>query len=403
MKDKKPIALLLTPVLPLPTGSGRALRAWDWLHTLAKNHRVYVVAFDEGTDRHVIPPDYPAEGVWRTADARVSAPKFLRATGLLFPFLSIWFRNLVVDWLNLPPSAPFLYELEACLTGERVQCIVVLRLYLHNIALAVSKRFPKAIMNLDLDDHESRTRFSIAGALVRMRRYREAARELSSAIQYGFIERFMLGPYRKAYLAAETDCQLLSTRLADSITCRPNRVNVPEDFPPIPATEELTLMFVGALSYPPNEEAVHFMVRRLLPEIQERLTRPWQMRVIGRHASTKLSQLMESARNVEFISDADDLEIWYATAHIILVPLRSGGGTKFKTLEGFAHRRPLVCTGHGVRGLGAVAGKHYLHAETPVAFAEAIRRLAENQELANRIAEAGWRFCREEFRVDRCR
>ncbi len=403
MNDKKPIALLLTPVLPLPTGSGRALRAWDWLQTLAKNHRVYVLAFDEGMDRHAIPPDYPAEGVWRTANAKVSAPRFLRAIGLLFPFLSIWFRNLAVDWLNLPPSAPVLYELEACLTGESVQRIVVLRLYMHDIALAVSGWFPNAIMNLDLDDHESRTRLSIAGALARMRRYREAARELSSAIQYGFIERFMLGPYRTAYLAAEADCHLLSTRLADAIAYRPNRVNVPEDFPPAPATKELTLMFVGALSYPPNEEAVRFMVLRLLPEIQKKLTRPWRLRIIGRYASAKISQLMESAQNVEFISDADDLGIWYAAAHIILVPLRSGGGTKFKTLEGFAHRRPLVSTGHGVRGLGAVAGKHYLLAETPVEFAQAISRLAEDQELADRIAEAGWKLCRQEFRVDRCR
>ena len=399
MSDEKPVALLLTPVLPLPTGSGRALRAWDWLQTLVKGYRVHVLALEESSDCVKIPENYPAEAVWAIG-AKLSAPKFLRAIGLLLPFLSPWFRNTVIDWFELPRAAPILYELETCLARESVRRIVVFRLYMHNIALEVSGRFPEAVMDLDMDDHESLSRLSIAGSLARMKRYRRAAREFLSAVQYGFIERFMCGPYRTVYLSSEADSRRFPTRLAGAVTYRPNRVNVPEDFPPAQAQKPLNLLFVGALSYPPNEEAVRFVVMRLAPELRERLTQPWKLCVIGRHPSTEVARLMESARHVEFMPDDHNLEKRYAAAHIVLVPLLSGGGTKFKTLEGFAHRRPLVSTHHGMRGLGAVAGKHFLLAETPIEFALAILRLAHDQTLADRIAEAGWTLCRERFRIE---
>jgi polysaccharide biosynthesis protein PslH len=400
INDKKPVAVLLAPVLPLPTGCGRALRAWDWLQTLLKDYRVHVLTLDKDIDCTVIPEDYPAEGVWVTANGNLFSARFRRAIGLLFPFLAPWVPRLVVDWPGLQPSDATLCELETCLMRESVKHIVVLRLYMHELALRVSSRFPDATMTLDLDDYESRTRLSVSGALARMRRYREAARECASAIQYYFLERYMLGPYRMAYLAAEADCHRLTTRLADKVAYRPNRLNMPKDFPRAPSGKVLTLLFVGVLNYPPNEEAVRFMVVRLLPELQRKLKRPWQLCIVGRHASDHLSQLMQSSEHIEFIGNAHSLERWYGAAHIVLIPLRAGGGTKFKTLEGFAHRRPIVSTSHGMRGLDALADKHFLLAETAEAFAVAISKLAEDRILADRIAEAGWQLCRKDFRIE---
>jgi polysaccharide biosynthesis protein PslH len=398
MNPTKPAALLLTPVLPWPTGSGRALRAWDWLQTLGKDYRVYVISLEKSVDCVEIPEDYPAEKIWMTANAKQLGSKFRRWIGLLFPFLAPWFRSLVVDWRRLTPSDTMLRELEISL-GRSIEYIVVFRLYMHNIALELSSRFPDAIMDLDLDDLESLTRLSVAGSLTRMRRFREAIREIASAIQYWFLERWAPGPYRTAYLASQNDCHLLSTRLAERVVCRPNRLNVPESVPPVSIEKELTLLFVGHLGYPPNEEAVCFLALCLAPELEKQLTLPWRLCVIGRHPSAELLQLMRGASRLEYISTAHHLERWYAEAHIVLIPLRAGGGTKYKTLEGFAHRRPLVSTRHGMRGLRALPGRHYLLAETATAFALAIERLAEDPALADRIAEAGWELCRKDYRI----
>ncbi len=400
MKEQKPLAVLLTPVLPLPTGSGRALRAWDWLQTLSKDYRVHVFALERAANCSGIGKDYPAEGVWISADGRVSATRRRKLAGLMFPFLAPWFPSLAADWLGLPPWDTKLRELEACLARESVKHIVVFRLYMHNLGLAVSSRFPDATMSLDLDDFESYTRFSVAGSLARMRRFREAVREFACAIQYRFIERYMIGPYRTAYLASKEDFHILTTRLAKEVTYRPNRITIPEDFPRASSARVLTLLFVGVLNYPPNEEAVHFMVERLLPELRKKLPRPWRLSIVGRGASAELSELMRGHEEVEFIDNADSLKEWYEAAHIVLVPLHAGGGTKFKALEGFAHRRPIVSTGHGMRGLGALADTHFLPAETVETFALAIKRLADDRALADRIADAGWQLCYDNYRIE---
>jgi hypothetical protein len=50
-----------------------------------------------------------------------------------------------------------------------------------------------------------------------------------------------------------------------------------------------------------------------------------------------------------------------------------------------------------MRGIGATAGIHYLAAETPDQFADAILRLANDPLLAERISQDGEIFCRESY------
>lgn len=207
----------------------------------------------------------------------------------------------------------------------------------------------------------------------------------------------MPGNYQTAYLAAKEDCRRLSTSMARTVAWRPNRVSMPLDYSPIPWTDEIRLLFVGTLNYPPNEEAVRDGLLRLVPELQ-RSGRAWRWCIVGRHASPELVDLLQATPQIELLPAVEDLTACYAAAQIVLVPLRAGGGTKLKTLEGLAYRRPLVSTRHGVRGLGMVPGKHYLPAESPQEFAAAIMRLAEDHELAEVIAQAGWQFCCQEFR-----
>jgi glycosyltransferase involved in cell wall biosynthesis len=119
--------------------------------------------------------------------------------------------------------------------------------------------------------------------------------------------------------------------------------------------------------------------------------------VVGRHASSRLVAILNQTPQIEFLPDADSLTECYQTAQVIVVPLRAGGGTKLKTLEAFAHMRPVVSTAHGVRGLKVTSGEHYLAAETPTEFADAIFRLASDARLAERIALAGHALCRQKY------
>ena len=230
-----------------------------------------------------------------------------------------------------------------------------------------------------------------------MGRYREALRSRAAALQYRLLERYMPGSYQTLFLAAPDDCARISTCLAQAVECRPNTVAAPQDFNAVLQGEEIRLLFVGTLNYAPNEEAVRDILRDLLPALGKSGVR-CKLSIVGRHASSRLERLLRETAQVEFLSNVDDLAACYAQTQIVLVPLRAGGGTKLKTLEAFAHRRPVVSTPQGVRGLDAVAGQHYLPALDAVQFAEAILRLTRDPALVERIADAGWSLWHARFR-----
>ena len=391
MSAEKPLALLLTPVLPLPGGSGRALRAWSWLQELRREHRVLVLLPVTQSECPALPADYPAEAVQAIGDATRWTSRWRRGAGLFCPLLALYAPTCVVDWL-LPAERAFL----PALAGQPVRRILAFRLSLHPLALALAQEFPAARLELDMDDLESRTRLSVARALLRMGQAREALRMALGALQYALVERFVLAPYQTAYLAAEEDCRRVKTRLARAVACHPNRLPMPVALGDAPRGGEIRLIFVGTLNYPPNEEAVRDMLSGLVPALQ-RSRRTWRLRIVGRHAAPALRRLLEATPQLEFQPDVEDLAACYAEAQIVLVPLRSGGGTKLKTLEAFAWRRPVISTPQGVRGLGAVSGEHYLAAETTSEFVAAILRLADDPALSEQIVDAAHALCQREF------
>ena len=397
MKYYRPVAIFLTPVLPLPGQSGRALRAWAWLNDLNRTHKVYVLVADD-TLIPLVPADYPAEGVWSVQTKTSSAPKLLRILGILFPPICLLSRRVIADW-HFPIKMSAFDHYISELSGENVNRIVVFRFYLHGLGQIISRYYPSAKLELDMDDLESFTRVSVAGCLIRMKRYRESIQWMVSAVQYVLLELFITRSYSTVWLASAQDGSYLRKHIIQNIEERPNRIPLPDlkDINNPNKSDILRILFVGTLNYPPNEEAILYLLNKIQPEIEKRLKRPWKLCVVGRHASPLLAQLLEDAARVEFFPDAERLEFFYAAAQIIIVPLRSGGGTKLKSIEAFSYRRPLVSTRHGMRGIGATAGIHYLAAETPDQFADAIALLANDPLLAERISQDGETFCRESY------
>lgn len=386
MSSTRPTALLITPILPEPGGSGRALRAWDWLCTLAKEYDVQVLV-TAGFDADAVPAGYPAAAVWPLHGQVRSSPRWGRAAGLLCPALGLVSPSFMLDWLHpvqSPGAAPALAE---ALAGRAVERIVVFRLALHPVALSALRSWPEAVAELDLDDLESATRLSVAGALWRMGRRAEALRTALMGLQYRVVERWLRGPYATLWLAAPDDARALRTRLASRVTWRPNRFPALPRLVPRVAGEQVRLLFVGSLDYPPNEESVRFLLG--LASKLDAAELPWRLTIVGRRPPELLRRLVSRCSGVELLDGSDDLAECYAQADLVLVPVFAGGGTKLKTLEALAYGRPVISTGQGVRGLGLEAGRHYLAAETATEFCEEVVRLARDQVLRERLVAAG--------------
>jgi polysaccharide biosynthesis protein PslH len=152
-----------------------------------------------------------------------------------------------------------------------------------------------------------------------------------------------------------------------------------------PRNGSVQLLFVGSGTYAPNERGVAWFVREALPAVRER-TRV-ALDVVGRPPHRPLP-----APDVHYVGSVPAVAPSYARAHAVVVPLFEGSGTRLKVVEAMAHRRPVISTSLGVEGLPISAGRHFLRADTPDEFADAVARvdgwLGGSGELDGMVARA---------------
>jgi len=144
------------------------------------------------------------------------------------------------------------------------------------------------------------------------------------------------------------------------------------------------LIFVGHLRYPPNIDAVRFLARHILPALRTRIPEA-RLTVVGEGAPRALREFAGRA-DIDLVGRASCPLPYYQDAHVAVVPLRAGGGTRLKILEAMALGRPVVSTPLGCEGLAVEDGKHLLIAHDVEGFAAAVARLLTDRPLAARLS-----------------
>lgn len=177
-------------------------------------------------------------------------------------------------------------------------------------------------------------------------------------------------------------------------TVVPNVVGVPDRAPP-PAGGE-RICYTGRMDYYPNMDAGLRLGYEIAPLVHGR-GHPVPVVIAGAYAQ----EMMDGPAlppKVELVSDPADI-VDLVTGGIMAVPLTLGGGTRFKVLEAFRYGAPVVSTAKGIEGLDVVPGEHYLPAETPAEFADALETLLDNASLRTRLAGAAWELVRDHYSV----
>jgi glycosyltransferase involved in cell wall biosynthesis len=187
--------------------------------------------------------------------------------------------------------------------------------------------------------------------------------------------------------------RLRSLAPSTPITVVPNGVDTsyfaPMDVPEEPAT----LAFVGSMDWAPNIDAVRYFVRDILPGVRARCP-SIEVRIIGRNAPADLAG-MDAA--VHVTGTVPDVRPLMAAATLVIVPLRSGGGTRLKILEAWAMRKAVISTSVGAEGLGVQGGRNIVVADSPDEFGRRILQLLADHALRKRIAGEGHRSALEHY------
>jgi glycosyltransferase involved in cell wall biosynthesis len=178
----------------------------------------------------------------------------------------------------------------------------------------------------------------------------------------------------------------------------PNGVDC-ESFPYQPLGGDV--LFCGSLAWPPNYDAVLFFLERILPRVRAKGCDA-SVLIVGVGVDEEVRRLAAADGRVLLPGHVPEMAPWLARARVVINPMRGGGGTRLKVLEGMASGRPIVSTQIGSEGLEVTDGREVLLKDDPAAFADAVCNLLRNQELAAAMGRAGralversydWRVC----------
>lgn len=134
--------------------------------------------------------------------------------------------------------------------------------------------------------------------------------------------------------------------------------------------EPLRILFVGAGSYQPNEHGVAWFVKHVFPQIRDVI--PAVLDVVGPPPNRPVQ-----APGVTYRGYVPSLDDYYRDAHVAVVPIFFGSGTRGKIVEAMAYGTPVVSTTVGAEGLHVTPGAHYLRADTVEEFVHALVDVAE--------------------------
>jgi len=115
---------------------------------------------------------------------------------------------------------------------------------------------------------------------------------------------------------------------------------------PLETKRYIDILFVGALDYRPNIEAVDYLIEELYPILESNgLT----LGIAGRNPSAAISRFIQRTK-ATFIPNAPDIRRIYNQSKLAIVPLLSGSGSRLKIAEALMHGVPVVSTNIGAEG-----------------------------------------------------
>jgi glycosyltransferase involved in cell wall biosynthesis len=367
--------LFLTETIPYPLDSGGRIKTYNTLRMLSQEHEVHCHAFVREEQQLRFRPELAKV----CADVTLHTVKRSRLTELGAGLSSLVTGVPFIVKRHFHP--PVLGRLrEACRTQvfDGVYCD-------HLSMLEYGRRLDLPIV---LDAHN--VEFEI------IRRYAEtlgaSPLRLIAELEWRRLERYERRWYpacRLIFAVSEVDGRTIREFAGDQVPVIGVPISV--DAHAVPhdrrAVNDPELLFVGGLHWPPNADAVSYFLADIFPAVQEAVPQA-RVTVVGKGAEA-LARRFGQNPGVRFAGHVEDVEQFFRSSRVMVVPIRSGSGMRVKILDALARQVPTVTTSIGCEGIEVVPGTHILVGDTPREFAGQVTRLLTDGELPRRLGAAG--------------
>ena len=383
--------LWLNAGILLPLDKGGKLRTWHLMRHLARHHEISYLSFSDasetGADRRgmrevasdlvTIPRSEPAKG---TVKFYLHASRYLvdRVPYAVAKYRSAAYRRAIEQLLNdrqfdaivcdfLPPVVNL---------PDKLPCPAIL--FTHNVESEIWRRHAENAGNR-------------AARLLLSEQRRRMAR----------FERDALSRFDLVLAVSDTDRQTFGRLYPGALRTPAHVVQTGVDtayFAPVSGTSpgrRAHLVFTGSMDWLPNEDAMQYFVREILPRIRQ-VEPEATLSIIGRSPTPAVKRLADIA-GIEVTGRVDDVRPHIAAGAVYVVPLRIGGGTRLKIFEAMAMGKAVVSTTVGAEGLPVTPGGNIVIADEPARFAQAVIHLIRDQDARVRVETAARRLVVERY------
>ncbi len=251
----------------------------------------------------------------------------------------------------------------------------------------------------DLEDVKARSRVGIIRAGLSPHKGHLTVRQTMAVTQarlnardWSRFQRSVAGEVDRVVLCSDEDAH--RSGLANVVVVPNTYEKPPQPAGHVEVGRPAVVLFQATFDYAPNVDAAEWLVSEVAPRLRARIP-DVEIRLVGTPVPGVQRQHRPPA--VTVVGTVPAMEPEMARADIAVVPIRYGSGTRFKILESFAHRVPVVSTTIGAEGLDVVDGVHLLLADDPEAFAVACERLLTEPDLRAALVVAAESLYRERF------
>lgn len=206
-------------------------------------------------------------------------------------------------------------------------------------------------------------------------------------------ERAAAGRAGASFFSTEKEAALfrrLAPECADRVEGMDNGVDA-EYFSPDPArqspfaSDELPVVFTGAMDYWPNVDAVVWFAAEALPRLVERFPK-LRFHIVGRNPTHAVRAL--AGPNVHVSGTVPDVRPWLQHAAAVVAPLRLARGIQNKILEAMSMGRAVVSAAACAEPMRAEPQRELLVAGDSAAFVSQVAALLEDPLRAASIGAA---------------
>lgn len=155
-----------------------------------------------------------------------------------------------------------------------------------------------------------------------------------------------------------------------------------------------SVFHLGSMNWWPNEEGIQWFLKEVWPRVRSK-DPALCFHMAGRAMPKYLQSQPE--KGIFVYGEIEDAKKFMAMHPIMVIPLLSGSGMRVKMVEGMLAGSAIVSTTIGAEGIPLQNGTHAILADNPLAFAEAVIKLAQNPSIRHSMGKAAHAFALETF------